>query len=116
MTNPFKPGDEVIRKSGRRVIGTVIAVNTTKCRVRWHNALRPFSGGYSDNHTTVSASTLIPASEENRQKLQAQVAERNAAIRAERATYRYCETCRSRMFSQYCCNCEREAWEGERGA
>lgn len=116
--NDFQIGDEVIRKSGRRVVGTVVAVGLTQwskgkdrqlVRVRWHNALRPFSGGYSDNHTNVLTSSLVPATEENKQKMRDQIQARRAAYEAIVATYRYCSKCHTRLMTNgLCCYCDRQ--------
>ncbi len=110
----FQVGDEVIRKSGRRVVGTIVRIYGTQARVRWQNALRPFAGGYSDNHTTVALTSLVPATDANRAKIQAQIAAKQAAAAAERAKWHYCPTCHTNMFEEiYCCRCDRAAWEQE---
>ena len=113
----FAVGDEVIRKSGRRIVGTIVRISGKQARVRWHNALRPFAGGYSDNHTYIALTSLVPATDANRAKMQAQIAAANAAAAAERAKWHYCPTCHTNMFeSAYCCRCDRAAWEQERDA
>lgn len=106
----FTIGDQVIRKGGRRVIGTVIAVSKTHVRVQWHNALRPWSGGYSDNHSWILASSVLPATEENVAKMKQQIADHNAKLRATSETYRYCPKCSRRYFEPetVCAYCGRK--------
>lgn len=107
----FNVGDQVIRKSGRRVIGTIKSVSASSEHVcvTWHNALRPFSGGYSDNHSWILASSLVPATTENVAKMQQQIAGKNAKLRATQATYRYCPGCHTRYFEgdAVCARCGR---------
>ena len=112
----FVVGDEVIRKSGRRIVGTIVSIYGTRARVRWHNALR-LIGGDSDNHTYIALSSLVLATNANRAKMQAQIDANRAAAAAKRATYRYCPMCHTNMFEyNHCCICDRAAWEEERDA
>lgn len=65
-------GDRVIRRyepsnrvPGSPLVGEVVGLRGEKVRVRWEGALRPFRGGRADNHSTLKASALMVATEEN---------------------------------------------------
>lgn len=65
-------GERVIRRyepsnrvPGSPLVGEVVGFRGGKVRVRWEGARRPFRGGGADNHSTVKASALLRATEEN---------------------------------------------------
>ena len=60
-TNPFKPGDKVLRKSDTQypLTGTVEAVSANRCQVAWPENNRINGSGFL--HTTVKHTSLIAA-------------------------------------------------------
>lgn len=61
----MKVGDRVIRKNYKGGIGAIERIRQGYAYIRWINALRPFTEGYSDNHSTVKLDYLLEANEDN---------------------------------------------------
>jgi hypothetical protein len=101
-------GTQVIRKNYRGGLGVIEQIFTRgnskqKAYVRWLDALRPFSGGSSDNHSTVNVSALLIANKENLAKQQKSKSRRRlkwAKARWENnKDWIYCSKCKTRIVS-----------------
>lgn len=110
-------GTRVIRKNYKGVVGVVVAINSTRARVRWEGSLRPFRGGTSDNHTTGAIAQLLEATEGNLEKRNASNLRRKVKWAKERyrecKNWQYCPKCKTRFDSdgRYdCYRCGHQDW------
>lgn len=107
----MQKGDRVIRKNHKGGEGIIEAVIGKKARVRWLDALKPFRGGYADNHSLLLLSALLPVTEDNLAKHKAvqgqKQAKYRAAVEAECGHWRFCRVTHARVDDNgFCPKCQ----------
>ncbi len=99
-------GTQVIRKNYKGDIGTIERLSAsrsgkTKAYVRWHDILNLFHSGITDNHSTVSVSALVCATNENLERQRKSKARRQLKWAKERwetcKDWVYCSRCHTRV-------------------
>lgn len=99
-------GTQVIRKNYKGNIGTIERLfasrnGRAKAYVRWHDALNLFYSGVTDNHSSISMSALVCATDENLERQKKSKARRQLKWAKERwetcKDWVYCSQCHTRV-------------------